>query len=142
MGRWEQPSRCRLFALIAALQALQRGSAVGVRRFDVVGLQLSARWRPASAPGGWDAPVFPDSVLAAAVGTLLERHVRRSWLARLRLRDSWGFPRPFSKVVPMVPVVVAPRRISRPGADRATWSSRGSRQSRPIPCWSVASVLR
>lgn len=92
-----------LFALIAALQALQRGAAVGVRRFDVVGVQLSVDgiMRPLLVVGA--ALLFPDSVLAAAVGTLLSgtMSILGGWI---RMRAAWGFPRPFARVVPTVPV--------------------------------------
>jgi O-antigen/teichoic acid export membrane protein len=92
------------FALVAALQALQRGSAVGVRRFDVVGLQLSADGllRPILVVGM--ILLFQDSVLAAAVGTLLSG-AASMLVGRLRLRPSWGFPRPLARVVPTIPVL-------------------------------------
>jgi O-antigen/teichoic acid export membrane protein len=92
-----------VFALVAALQALQRGSAVGVRRFDIVGLQLSVDGvlRPALVVGM--ILLFPDSVLAAVAGTLLSG-TASIVCARLVLRTSWGLPRPFATVVPTVPV--------------------------------------
>lgn len=92
-----------LFALIAALQALQRGSAVGVGRFDIVGLQLSVDGvlRPILVAGM--ILLFPDSVLAAVVGTLLSG-VTSILVARIRMGPSWGVPRPFSRVVLTVPV--------------------------------------
>lgn len=93
-----------LFALVAALQALQRGSAVGIRRFDIVALQLSVDGvlRPVLVVGM--ILVFRDSVLAAAMGTLLSG-TTSILVARLGLRDSWGLPQPFSGAVPVVPVV-------------------------------------
>lgn len=91
------------FALLAALQAVQRGSAVGLQRFDVVGLQLSTDGilRPILVVGM--ILLFPDSVLAAVAGTLLSA-AASVIVARVRLGPSWGRPMPFARVVPTVPV--------------------------------------
>ena len=93
-----------LFALIAALQALQRGSAVGVGRFDIVGLQLSRRWCSASDPGGGNDSSLPGLGARRGRGNLAQRGgldpgCQDSNGALLGLSPAR------SRVVPTVPVV-------------------------------------